>query len=62
MCTNWLGAVNGNAADGKQRVALKILGRSFIERQLAFAAEHGWLITARIHEPKRWSWLAGDRG
>jgi len=28
MCTNWLGAVNGNAADIKQRVALKILGRS----------------------------------
>jgi len=23
MCTNWLGAVNGNAADIKQRVALK---------------------------------------
>ena len=28
MCTNWLGAVNGNAADIKQRVALKVLGRS----------------------------------
>jgi predicted dithiol-disulfide oxidoreductase (DUF899 family) len=25
MCTNWLGAVNGNAADIRQRVALKIL-------------------------------------
>ena len=37
MCTNWLGAVNGNAADIKQRVALKILGRSTVERQLAFA-------------------------
>src|SRR6185436_10887885 len=42
MCTNWLGAVNGNAADIKQRVALKILGRSPVERQLAFAAERGW--------------------
>jgi predicted dithiol-disulfide oxidoreductase (DUF899 family) len=42
MCTNWLGAVNGNAADIKQRVALKILGRSTVERQLAFAAERGW--------------------
>ena len=42
MCTNWLGAVNGNAADLKQRVALKILGRSPVERQLAFAAERGW--------------------
>lgn len=42
MCTNWLGAVNGNAIDIKQRVALKILGRSPVERQLAFAAERGW--------------------
>src|SRR4051812_26208658 len=42
MCTNWLGAVNGNAADIKQQVALKILGRSPVERQLAFAAERGW--------------------
>ena len=42
MCTNWLGAVNGNAADIKQRVSLKILGRSPVERQLAFAQERGW--------------------
>ena len=42
MCTNWLGAVNGNAADIKQRVAHKILGRSPVERQLAFATERGW--------------------
>lgn len=42
MCTNWLGAMNGNAADIKQRVALRILGRSPVERQLAFAAERGW--------------------
>jgi predicted dithiol-disulfide oxidoreductase (DUF899 family) len=42
MCTNWLGGVNGNATDIKQRVALKILGRSPVERQLAFAAERGW--------------------
>ncbi len=42
MCTNWLGAVNGNAADIKQRVALKILGRSPVERQRAFALERGW--------------------
>ena len=42
MCTNWLGAVNGNAADIMQRVALKILGRSRVERQLAFAVERGW--------------------
>ena len=42
MCTNLLGSVNGNAADIKQRVALKILGRSSVERQYAFAQERGW--------------------
>jgi predicted dithiol-disulfide oxidoreductase (DUF899 family) len=42
MCTNWLGSVNGNAADIKQRVALKILGRSPLERQFLFAQERGW--------------------
>jgi predicted dithiol-disulfide oxidoreductase (DUF899 family) len=42
MCTNWLGAVNGNATDIAQRVALRILGRSPVGRQLAFAAERGW--------------------
>lgn len=40
MCTNWLGAVNGNAADIKQRVALKILGRSPVERQ--FPQRRSW--------------------
>jgi predicted dithiol-disulfide oxidoreductase (DUF899 family) len=42
MCTNLLGALNGNAADIKQRVALKILGRSGVERQYAFAQQRGW--------------------
>lgn len=42
MCTNWLGGANGNAADIKQCVALKILGRSTVERQNAFALERGW--------------------
>jgi len=42
MCTNWLGGVNGNATDIKQRAALKILGRSPVERQKAFAGERGW--------------------
>lgn len=42
MCTNWLGGVNGNAADVEQRAALKILGRSSVVRQAAFAAERGW--------------------
>ena len=42
MCTNLLGGMNGNAADIEQRAALKILGRSTVERQRAFALERGW--------------------
>jgi len=42
MCTNLLGPLNGNAADIGQRASLKILGRSPVERQLAFARERGW--------------------
>jgi predicted dithiol-disulfide oxidoreductase (DUF899 family) len=42
MCTNWLGSVAGNAADIKQRVAFKILGRSPVARQVAFSLERGW--------------------
>ena len=37
-----LGIQNGNAADIKQQVALKILGRSPVERQVRFAQERGW--------------------
>ena len=42
MCTNWLGSVNGNAPDIEQRAALRIFGRSPVERQIAFAEERGW--------------------
>jgi len=42
MCTNVLGSLNGNAADIRQRVALKILSRSPVSRQYAFAQERGW--------------------
>lgn len=42
MCTNFLGGANGNGADVKQRVAFKIIGRSPVERQRAFAIERGW--------------------
>jgi predicted dithiol-disulfide oxidoreductase (DUF899 family) len=42
MCTSFLGALNGNAADIKQKAAIKVLGRSPVERQLAFARERGW--------------------
>lgn len=42
MCTNLLGPLDQNAADLEQRVALAVVGRSDIERQLAFARERGW--------------------
>ena len=42
MCTNLLGPLNANATDLRQRVALVVLGRSSVERQLAFAQERGW--------------------
>ena len=42
MCTNMLGPLDANAKDLTQRVALAILGRSPVERQLAFARERGW--------------------
>jgi predicted dithiol-disulfide oxidoreductase (DUF899 family) len=42
MCTNFLGALDGNAPDIAQRAALWVLGRSSVERQKAFAAERGW--------------------
>ena len=42
ICTNLLGPLDGNAADIKQRAALKILGRSPVGRQLEFARERGW--------------------
>ena len=42
MCTNLLGPLNANAKDVMQRVALAVLGRSSVERQLAFAQERGW--------------------
>ena len=40
MCANWLGAVAGNAADIKQRVALKI--------QDVRAVGDDWRVTARV--------------
>lgn len=42
MCTNLLNGWNGVAPDIRQRVALAIVGRSPIERQLAFKVERGW--------------------
>ncbi len=42
MCTNMLGPLDANAADIKQKCALKVFGRSPVERQHAFAQERGW--------------------
>lgn len=42
MCTSFLGSLDIPARDITQRVALAVLGRSPVERQLAFARERGW--------------------
>jgi len=42
MCTAFLGSLDTPARDITQRVALAVLGRSPVERQLAFARERGW--------------------
>lgn len=42
MCTSFLGSIDIPALDLTQRVALAVLGRSPVSRQLAFARERGW--------------------
>lgn len=42
MCTSFVGSLDIPAPDIEQRVALAIVGRSPVERQLAFARERGW--------------------
>ncbi|TAJ71467.1 MAG: DUF899 domain-containing protein [Phenylobacterium sp.] len=42
MCTNVLGAWDGVAADIRQQVALAVVGRTSIARQVAFKVERGW--------------------
>jgi predicted dithiol-disulfide oxidoreductase (DUF899 family) len=42
MCTNLLGPLDANANDIKQWAALKVLGRSPVDRRRAFARERGW--------------------
>jgi len=42
MCTAFLGALDTPARDITQRVALAVIGRSPVARQLAFARERGW--------------------
>ena len=42
MCTAFLGAIDIPARDLTQRLAFAVIGRSPVERQLAFARERGW--------------------
>ena len=42
MCTAFLGALDVPARDLAQRVAIAVIGRSPVSRQLAFARERGW--------------------
>lgn len=42
MCTSFVGSLDIPAPDIEQRMALAILGRSPVERQLAVARERGW--------------------
>ena len=42
MCTNLLGAWEGNAADIGQRASLAVVARSPIERLIAWKQERGW--------------------
>jgi predicted dithiol-disulfide oxidoreductase (DUF899 family) len=42
MCTGLLGSLDIPAVDLEQRVALAVIGRSPVARQLAFARERGW--------------------
>ncbi|KQV80957.1 hypothetical protein ASD15_13810 [Massilia sp. Root351] len=42
MCTAFLGALDIPARDITQKAAMAVLGRSPVERQLAFARERGW--------------------
>ena len=42
MCTNLLGAWEGNAADIAQKISLAVVARSPIERLIAWKQERGW--------------------
>ena len=42
MCTSFVGSLEIPSVDIAQRVAVAVIGRSPVERQLAFARERGW--------------------
>ena len=42
MCTSFVGSFDIPARDIEQRIAITVIGRSPVARQLAFARERGW--------------------
>ena len=65
MCTSFVGTLDVPARDIMQRVALAVIGRSPVERQLAFAVERGWrnlrfLATTDDAFPRDYRGLAPD--
>jgi predicted dithiol-disulfide oxidoreductase (DUF899 family) len=42
MCTSFVGSLDIPAIDIEQRIAIAVIGRSPVARQLAFARERGW--------------------
>ena len=65
MCTAFLGGLDGPARDLAQRVALAVIGRSPVDRQLAFARERGWrnlrfVATTNDDFPRDYRGLAPD--
>ena len=53
MCTNLLGAWEGNAADIGQKVSLAVVARSPIERLIAWKKERGWRQPAPLQRCRR---------
>jgi predicted dithiol-disulfide oxidoreductase (DUF899 family) len=65
MCTSFLGALDAPARDLAQRVAVTVIGRSPVSRQLAFARERGWrnlrfVATTNDDYPRDYRGLAPD--
>jgi predicted dithiol-disulfide oxidoreductase (DUF899 family) len=42
MCTSFLGSIDIPSIDISERIGIAVIGRSPVERQLAFARERGW--------------------
>lgn len=51
MCTSLLSSLDGIARDIEQRIALAVIGRSPIERNIAFKNERGWRYLKMYSDP-----------